>query len=311
MSEENRPAGLPFEVVAVWLLFAVAAVEVLVTYARLDPRELYHVSGNGLGGGASRLLVLLNYPLALAAIAVLVLLAGRGRGRAAWVAVAGIVLSAAVFWPGVVEQADLDAKPVNAIAALGVAVAVALSMYVWRTGGLERLGRRAGDPLRLLIAAAAFLLAVPWLLADLGVSLDGVPVLGTLYQTGELRSEPGDAVLHPAVHHGHHHGMDGVLLVWTALLLSRVVPTVRTAWARGVAGAYLALMFCYGAANLANDFWLEQIVKRGWTDWEIPGVTVPKLSVAWGVIVLSAAALWLLVSPRLRPSPAPPEPGAV
>ncbi len=279
------------------MLFAAVSVFVFVTYARLGPGELYHVSGSGLGGGASRVLVLLNYPIALAAIAVLIVLAERQRGRLAAVAVAGIVLCVAATWPGVVDQADLDAKPANAIAALGVATAVVLSVLAWRSGGIERVGWRAGDRLRLVLAAAAVVLAVPWLLADLGVSLNGVPVLGTIYQTGELRAQPGDTVLHPAVHHGHHHGLDGTLLVLTALLLSRLLPSMRTGWARGVAGGYLALMFCYGVGNLANDFWLEQIVKRGWTDWEIPGVTVPKLSVAWGVIVLAAAALWLLERP--------------
>src|SRR5690242_21473037 len=31
------------------------------------------------------------------------------------VAAGGLVLAAAVFWPGVVKQSDLDARPVNAI----------------------------------------------------------------------------------------------------------------------------------------------------------------------------------------------------
>ena len=296
-------SGLPFEVAAVWLLFAVVSGFVLVTYARLGPGELYHVSRSGLGGGASRVLVLLNFPIALAAIAVLIVLAERQRGPLAAVGVAGIVLCAAVVWPGVVDQGDLDAKPSNALAALGVAVAVVLSTLAWRSGGIERAGRRAGDRLRLLLAVAALLLAVPWVLADLGLSLDGVPVLGTIYQTGELRAQPGDPTLHPAVHHGHHHGLDGALLVLTALLLSRLLPSMRTAWVRGVAGAYLALMLCYGAGNLANDFWLEQIVKRGWTDWRIPNVTEPKLSTAWGVILIGSAALWALFAWRTRRVP--------
>jgi len=28
-------------------------------------------------------------------------------------------------------------------------------------------------------------------------------------------------------------------------------------------GAYLALTLCYGAGNVANDFWLEHVLKRG------------------------------------------------
>ena len=148
------------------------------------------------------------------------------------------------------------------------------------------------DVARIAVAAVALLLAVPWVAADLGLSFNGVPVLGTVYQTGELRSQPGNPALHPAVHHGHHHGMDGVLLVLSALLLSRVAPSVRNGVVRTAATAYLALMLVYGAAEIANDFWLEQVVKRGWTDWAIPDTTVPKLSLAWGVIVLAAVVLF-------------------
>jgi hypothetical protein len=274
--------GLPVEVAAVWAMLAVVCVEVLVTYARLPPEELYHVSGHGLAGGLGRVLVLLNFPIALAAIGVLAVLAGRVPG---WLVAAGVALSAVVAWPGVVEQADLDAKLVNAVPAAGVAIAVALSVGARRSGGLERRRRRPGDGARIAVAAVAIVLAVPWLLADLGVSLDGVPVAGSIWQTGEPRTQPGDPVPHPAVHHGHHHGMDGTLLVLIALLLSRARPG-------GVARAYLALMGSYGAANVANDFWLEQVVKRGWTDREIPDVAVPRASIAWGVIVLAAAALW-------------------
>ena len=293
-SESNgRDGGLALEVVAVWLLFVVVATEIFVTYARLPAYELYHVSGSGFAAGASRALVFLNFPTALVAIAILALLAERLRGRLpAAAAGLGIVLCAAVFWPGVVAQSDLDAKAVNAIAACGVLVTAALTVIVAFTlRRPPRLRRRSGDRFRVAIAAIAIMLALPWLAADLGFSFGGVPVLGTLYQTNELRSQPRVVGLHPAVHHGHHHGMDGVLLILTALLLSRVVPLVQRRWLRGALGAYLALMFCYSVGNVANDFWLEQVVKRGWTRWEIPDVTQPKATVAWGIIVLGTVAI--------------------
>jgi hypothetical protein len=131
--------------------------------------------------------------------------------------------------------------------------------------------------------------ALPWLAADLGLYSNGVPLLGKLFQSGQVLPErPGLPTFGPAVHHGHHHGMDGVLLVLTALLLSRRVGR------RPVLAAYLSLMFCYGVANFANDFWIEQVVKRGWTSWEIPSVTEPRLSVAWSLIVIAAVGMWAL-----------------
>jgi hypothetical protein len=303
----RRRLGLPIEIAAVWLLYAVVGAEILVTYARLDPGELYNVSRSGIAGGASRLVVFLNFPVALVAIAVLLLLLERLGGQLKAAAVAGIALSAAVFWPGVVDPGDLDAKPVNAVAAVGVGLAVVVTLLVRRRGRTEALDRTAGR-LRLAIAVIALGLAVPWLVAEPGGSLSGVPVLGTLFQTDELRTQPGDPVPHPAVHYGHHHGMDGVTLLWTALLLLPVAVALGARWSRIAATGYLALMLCYGAAILANDVWLEQVVKRGWTDWEVPSVLEPGPTAAWGVLLLASAVLWavlLALAGRDRPSPPP------
>lgn len=271
-------ARTPFEVAAVGALFAIVATEIFVTYWRLPASQLYHVSGTGLEGGASRVLVFLNFPTALVAIALLLLAFERQRAAAA----VGIALCAVVVGPGVVSQANLDAKWVNAVPALGVAVAVTLAAgWVQRPAPATRT-----DVARAAVAIAVLVVAVPWLAAELGLSFNGVPVLGTLWQSGELRAQPGVPGLHPAVHHGHHHGMDGALLVWSALALSRISAHRR------VLGAYLALMLAYGLGEIANDFWTEQVVKRGWTTWSIPDVTRPSLSIAWGVIVLGACAIY-------------------
>src|SRR5436190_7240331 len=305
---ETAPeAGLPAELLVVWLLFAVVGLEIFATYWRLPARELYHVSGSGATGGASRDLVFLNYPTALVAIAVLVVLADRLASRVTTAAaIVGVGLCAVVFWPGVVDQADLDAKHINKVAGVGVLIAVVLTLVAGR-----RLGppgwptRQRGDLARLGIAAAALVLAVPWLAADLGLSFNGVPVLGTLWQSGEPRTQPGVPGVHPAVHHGHHHGMDGVLLVLSALLLSRLLPAAgrRT---RAAVGAYLALMLAYGVGQISNDFWTEQVAKRGWTAWQIPDVTRPQASAAWGVIVLGAALVYAVSARR----PHGPDPAA-
>ena len=53
-------------------------------------------------------------------------------------------------------------------------------------------------------------------------------------------------------------------------------------------------MAAYGVGNIANDFWIEQVWKRGWTTWQIPNVLEPKVTVAWGLIVLGAAALYAI-----------------
>ncbi len=287
---KRQVRGLPVEVVLAWMLFAVVTTEILVTYSRVPARELYHVSGSGIEGGLSRALVFVNFPVALVALAVLPLIYTRLPGRNyKVVAILSGLLCGAVLWPGVVKTANLDARPVNAIAAVGVLLAVLLSDVVARSGSLDRRPWQGSDWVRVSLAVAFLVAALPWLAADLGLYSNGVPLLGRLFQSGQFLPErPGLPTFAPAVHHGHHHGMDGVLLVLTALLFS------RRAGRRPVLAGYVSLMFCYGVANFANDFWIEQVVKRSWTSWEIPDVAVPRVSVAWSLIVVAAVALWAL-----------------
>ena len=287
---KRQAAGLPVEVVLAWMLFAVVTTEILVTYSRVPSRELYHVSGSGIEGGLSRALVFVNFPVALVALGVLAFVYGQlpRRSYRAVALLAG-VLCAAVLWPGVVSAADLDARPVNAVAAVGVLLALLLSDVVARRDGLSTKPWRRADWVRVALTVAFLVAALPWLAADLGLYSNGVPLLGKLFQSGQFLPErPGLPTFAPAVHHGHHHGMDGVLLVLTALLFSRRLGR------RPVLAAYVSLLFCYGVGNVANDFWIEQVVKRGWTTWEIPDVTTPRLSVAWSLIVIAAVALWAL-----------------
>jgi hypothetical protein len=68
---------------------------------------------------------------------------------------------------------------------------------------------------------------------------------------------------------------------------------------RSIVAAYLTLLVVYGATNLANDFWDEQVFKRGWTDWLIPNVIRPGVSAAWGAMICVAAILYALaLGPR-------------
>jgi hypothetical protein len=266
-----------------------------VTYSRLPASELYHVSGSGIEGGASRVVVFANFSTALAAIPVVAIAADRLSRRWTTIgAVVAVLLCATVFWPGVVDQSDLDARPVDAIAAVGVVLALALTVIALRRLPSRRFAPpQQGDWLRSAVAIVAVLLALPWIAADLGFYLDGVPGLRDLYQTGKLTWEtPTLHHLFPTVHHGHHHGLDALLLLLTALVLSRVVPSVRARPLRVTLGIYLAVIVAYAIGNMANDAWDEQVVKRGWTDWRIPDVVQPKLSVAWAVILAGAITLY-------------------
>jgi hypothetical protein len=276
-------------------------VATVVTYARIEPEELYHTSLGGLAGGLGRALVFVNYPVALAAIATLAVSLDRLGTARLWLALAGLaaLLCATVTVPGVVDQDDLDAKAVNALPACGVALAVGLSLLAARRGGVGRLGPRVGgDAARLVLAGLLLLAAIPWVFAELGFYAPW-PFLAD-----EIRPEPEEPALR-AVHLGRHHGIDGVLLALSALALSRNVPQLRGERLRLSLAAYLSLMAVYGLANTAQDFWLEQVVKRGWTDERLPTVIRPSLSTDWAVLVALAALVYVSWLWRRRAAPLP------
>ena len=213
--------------------------------------------------------------------------------RADLVALVSLALCATVAYPGVQTESHLDPKWSNTFAVVGVMLAVALTVWATRSGRPERVRTSlAGDRARLVVGGVSLFFAAPYIAAELGFFLDGVPVLGWIFQTGTITPEPGSGDLHAAVHHGHHHGMDGFLLTATALLLSRQLGGIRRPVQRTLTAAYLSLMLVYGLTNQAQDLWTEQIVKRGWTSWEIPNVLHPSASAAWAAMVAVAAVFY-------------------
>ena len=270
-------------VLEVWLLVAIDLVLVLITYARLPAHELYNVSGTGLRGGLSRLLVELNFPAALIAVAVLLAV----MPRPAWLALLAGALCLVVAVPGVVRQNDLDARAVNVIPAAGVVLALLLSLRA----DIPRA--RAAGPARVALAIVLALVCADWIAAAAGFYLDGVPLLGSVFQTGRTITSP--APPHPAVHHGIHHGWQGLLLILTVLLLTRL--PLRP-WVTPL----FALLFAYGLGNIANDGGDEQIVERGWTSHDFPNVLHPAANWGWAAVLATAAVVWAVC---LRRTPAP------
>ena len=288
----------------VWGLQAVFLVLTFVTYSRIAPDEAYNVSRGGIAGAASRTLVELNYPAALVAIPILGLCAVRLRRPAAYaLAALGVPLCALVAVS--VDQGDLDARPINALPALGVAIAAGLTVWALREGGLGTgPGRLAGDSLRVALAVVAGLVSIPWLFAALGFYAPDPIYADEIVH--EVLPSGAEETLH-AVHLGNHHGLEGVLLLVAAFLLSRVVPGVRGRLA-GVISAALAVMLAYGTAIAAEDFWHEQVVKRGAVDWRLPSMTLPSVSWGWLGILVAAAGIELLWFRRERRAASPPAP---
>jgi hypothetical protein len=283
---EHRGQG---EAVAAWVVWLVTTVLVVVTYARVDPSETYSVSRSGLPGGFGRALVHLNFPVSLAAIA-LVLVAMCALPRRAWWA-AGPAIALCAMTPFLVDQSDLDARPLNALPAAGVAIAAGLAVAAARRARVAFQPRLPGDAVRVIAAVLTILVSLPWIWA-----LAGFYFPGDLFMGEEPFPKPGGRI-EAAVHYGGHHGLFGALLFVTALGTSRVRPDGRK--------LDVALLACtvalaaYGAINCVQDLWLEQISKRGWTDWSIPSAVLPDGGVmTWVTVVLALVALLLLLGER-------------
>ena len=289
---------VPWEIRAVLALIVLDGAAVIATYARFPTTELYNVHhSDTVAAGLGRELVALNFPFALIGIALVGLAWPRLNGRLRLAGVAAIVLCAVVYFA--VDQSDLDAKWLNAVPALGLALAVALVFAV----GVPSVPRSVrGDRVRIGLAAVLVFFAAPVIAAELGYFLDGVPLLGWFFETGRLTSQPGVVGLHHAVHHGQHHGWQATMLSLTALAFSRL-PRPR------ILDAYLSLMLAYGIGNLVNDDWLEQVVKRGWTSHEMPSVLTPAANWGWAAVIVGAVVIWRLwfrQPSRTTPAPASP-----
>jgi hypothetical protein len=297
-----QSAGLR-DVYVVWLVFFLTAVAVVVTYWRLPPTELWKVHNSGFIGGAGRAFVFLSFSASVAAIGILPIVVDRLEDRRAdLVGLVAVVLCATVALPGVQTESHLDPKWSNLPAVLGVVLTFVLTLWATRAGRRE-FPRTSpeGDGARLAVGGLSFFFAAPYIAAELGFFLDGVPVLGSIFLTGAIRPEPGAGYPHAAVHHGHHHGMDGFLLAVTALLVSRLVGSIRRPVLRVLTGVYLALLLVYGLTNQVQDLWTEQIVKRGWTGWDIPNVLHPSLSAAWAAMIACGLVIYaLFMRPRQR-----------
>jgi hypothetical protein len=279
-SQGSAGPGLA-EVFAVWALCGAIALLILVTYSRIPPEKLYHVSGNGLSGGLSRALVFVNWPGALIAIAVLGIVVERVRRPI--LAATALILCLLIFIPGVVEEPDLDAKWINVLPALGVGLVLALSVSAARAEGIGGWGSARGDRLRFAGCVVLGLVSLPWFFAELGFYIPGPLFLASEVYEGAA-----------AVHLGEHHGLVGLQIIAAMLLLSRELPRLQAGWRRTALAAWMSGLIAYGLGNIANDAWGEQVVKRGGTDSVLPSVVRPSVNWMWLVVLAAGAAIFLL-----------------
>ncbi|MEI7548064.1 MAG: hypothetical protein WCK21_08405, partial [Actinomycetota bacterium] len=164
----------------VWALWAMPTVLVFLTYSRLPPERLYHVSDRGVVGGVGRALVFVAFPVSLVAIVLVGVtsssMAHRWQRVAALVSV-GLCATAAT---GMVDPDDLDFKPVNLLPVAGVVLAIVVTSST-RWSGTE-CSRST-----VIVGSVLGVLAVPWIAAEAGFSLPG-----RIFLTKQLVVEAGE-----------------------------------------------------------------------------------------------------------------------
>jgi hypothetical protein len=304
MSPQTADAGPSLrEARALWIVWGVVAALVWLTYARLPASDFYNVTGSGVTGGAARVLVLLGWPISLAAPALLAVavdrllgspLPKRKRRGVIAAAIVSVVLCATIAWPGVVTQSNLDAKWSNALAACGVGVAVVITVVALRRlGAGPRRPVTTGDRAAIVLIAVMGFASLPWIFANVGVYVGDVPGLSAVFMSKKILPEPGHPHLH-AVHLGNHEGLDGWLLAATALGLRRALAGMRATRLRTTLACYLALLLGYGLMVAANDFWHEQLIKRGTTSYSLPNVITPGLSGGWAFLLALTVGLYIV-----------------
>lgn len=187
---------------------------------------------------------------------------GAGRARDALARAAALGALAAVL------PVRTDATPATVAAGAGVSGSLALTLSAVRARGVGGVApRRRGDRVRAGLGLGLLVGILPWALADAGVYVGDVPLLRNVFLSRQ-RLPPG--AVGPAVHLGHHHGMDGALLAATGLALSRQLPAVPPDSPRWPLSWTLAGLTVYGLARAAEDGWYEQVVKRGRTAVRLP-----------------------------------------
>ena len=312
-AETTSPADALRTLRLLWAGLLAYTLLVFVTYARVDPSELYHVHGSGLSGGLSRAALMLCLPLALVGVVSALFfldralsfrplsLVGRWHRRAVFAAV--IVAFILGWWaPFTVDQDDLTVGASNITGALAVGAMLALlAVPLPARTALARVRAGAARPMRsrarvaLTLAVLLMLLvSLPWVAADFGFYLSDAPLLGRIFVAERLVQ--GETAVHP----GHHHGMDGVLLVLSFLVMLPLTARLAHTGVRALARFLACLGVTYGSYNVLQDFWHEQVWKRSADGFDFANRLYPSLSAEWGAMVLFAALLFVLLSRASR-----------
>ncbi|MHA1301723.1 MAG: hypothetical protein ACTSO9_20070, partial [Candidatus Helarchaeota archaeon] len=129
------------------------------------------------------------------------------------------------------------------------------------------------DYTRIILLGITIFFGLPWLFAIHGIFISNIPGLNLIF----LGAQPGVGgtnifdFIYPSVHLGSHHGLGGLLYIVFATLYSILVFRMKNPNIKNFSIFALGVLAAYGVIGYLEDFFHEQVIKRGITPsiWHI------------------------------------------
>src|SRR3989344_3602655 len=109
---------------------------------------------------------------------------------------------------------------------------------------------------KILLSVVVFV-SIPWILAVPGIFVSDIPVLNIFFIGSQ------DYGGKPSVHLGTHHGFEGFFTVTAMILVFTTAKYLYDKRLKIIAGLGASFLLVLGLYNLIEDFFVEQIYKRG------------------------------------------------
>jgi len=144
-----------------------------------------------------------------------------------------------------------------------------------------------------VIIVITLLISMPWIFANSGMFVSDVPVLGNIYLAKQ------DFNGHSSVHLGSHHGYKGFTFFLLMILVFTTVKYLYNKKTKIVAGLVCCYLLAWGFYNMFQDFFTEQIFKRGLVNFTFPNATT-YFQISFPLAVISGVLIYTFVWRRLE-----------
>ena len=167
-------------------------------------------------------------------------------------------------------------KALSFLLSEGIVVSVS-SILIWLDNRENDISKERvllkTDYIRIAILGVAIFFGLPWIFAIHGIFISDIPGLNAIFmgaQIGIGGNNPFDFI-YPSVHLGNHHGFGGLVYIIYTTLFSILVFQMENIRIKQFSIFAIGSLFSYGLIGYLEDYFHEQIIKRGLTPpiWHI------------------------------------------